>query len=44
MLIVGPSEVEGGTVSVRERLEGDQGSMTVEEFSEKLKKEAVVGS
>ena len=32
MLIVGDQEVENGNVSVRRQGEGDQGSMTVEEF------------
>lgn len=36
MLIVGDREVQGGTVSVRNRFEGDQGSMSVPEFAEKL--------
>jgi len=33
MLIVGDQEVEDGTVSVRRQGEGDQGSMTVDEFA-----------
>ncbi len=32
MLVVGDKEAEEGTVSVRERSEGDQGSMAVDEF------------
>lgn len=36
MLIVGDKEVEGGTVSVRSREEGDLGGMTVEAFLEKV--------
>ena len=38
MLIVGNREVQGETVSVRNRFEGDQGSMSVTEFSGKLLK------
>lgn len=36
MLIVGDREVQGETVSVRNRFEGDQGSMSVPEFAENL--------
>ena len=36
MLIVGDREVQGETVSVRNRFEGDQGSMSVPGFAEKL--------
>ena len=32
MLVVGDKEAEEGTVSVRERTEGDQGTMTVDDF------------
>ncbi|NLL78505.1 MAG: threonine--tRNA ligase [Clostridiales bacterium] len=39
MLIVGEKEEQEKTVSVRVRGEGDQGSMTVEELLERLKKE-----
>ena len=39
MLIVGDKEVEGGTVSIRSRKNGDMGSMKAEDFSESLKKE-----
>ena len=31
MLVVGDKEAEGGPVSVRERTEGDQGTMTVDD-------------
>ncbi len=36
MLIVGDKEVESGTVSVRGRKDGDIGSMTVEDFANKI--------
>ena len=36
MLIVGPRDVESGTVSVRDRIDGDLGAMTLEEAKEKL--------
>ncbi len=36
MLIVGEKEMNSGTVSVREHKKGDQGSLTLEEFSVKL--------
>ena len=39
MLIVGGREMEQGAVSVRDRIEGDLGSMPVEEALAKLKKE-----
>ena len=39
MLIVGDKEAESGQVSVRNRSAGDLGSMTPEEFSEKLAQE-----
>lgn len=39
MLIVGEKEVESNTVSVRRQGEGDEGSMSVEEFAEYFKKE-----
>lgn len=39
MLIVGSDEVEANTVSVRERREGDIGSLGLDEFKDKLKKE-----
>lgn len=40
MLIIGPKELEAGTVSVRSRSAGDLGGMTLEAFIEKLKAEA----
>ena len=39
MLIIGDKEKEEGTVSVRMREKGDIGSMAVEEFAERVKKE-----
>lgn len=36
MLVVGANEEESGTVSVRSRKEGDGGTMTLEEFTEKI--------
>lgn len=39
MLVVGPRDAEGGTVSVRDRLEGDLGAMPVEAAIERLKSE-----
>ena len=39
MLIVGDDEIEGGTVSVRERREGDLGTIKVEEFIERITNE-----
>ena len=39
MLVVGPKEVEQQTVSVRSREKGDIGSISVEEFVEKVDKE-----
>jgi len=39
LLIVGEKEAESGQVSVRKQGEGDQGTMTKEEFAEFLKKE-----
>lgn len=39
MLIVGEQEEKDGTVSVRKHGEGDLGSMTIEAFSELIKKE-----
>ena len=41
MLIVGEKEEQDGTVSVRVRGEGDQGTMSVEELLERLKKESL---
>lgn len=42
MLIVGEKEVESGTVSVRKHGEGDLGTMTVEQFQDKLIKEITI--
>src|SRR6056297_715895 len=39
MLIVGDNEVEDNTVSVRERREGDIGTLGIDEFKEKINKE-----
>ncbi len=39
MLIVGDKEEQGSTVAVRQHGEGDQGTTTVEEFAEMIKKE-----
>ena len=39
MLIIGPKEVEGNSVSIRSRKDGDIGTMTVEEFRNKLLEE-----
>ncbi|MEQ8786370.1 MAG: threonine--tRNA ligase [Pirellulaceae bacterium] len=39
MLVVGPRDAENGTVSVRDRLEGDVGAMSIEASIGKLKKE-----
>ncbi len=36
MLVVGPRDVENGTVSVRDRIEGDLGAMTIDEAIEKF--------
>jgi threonyl-tRNA synthetase len=41
MLVVGDKEVEADSVSVRERTQGDIGSMSVSEFAEKIESEAV---
>ena len=38
MLVVGDREVEGGTVAVRHRRGGDQGSSSVEAFLGEAKK------
>jgi threonyl-tRNA synthetase len=37
MLVVGDREIENGTVSVRSRSDGDQGSRTVDQFSSDIK-------
>jgi len=42
MLIVGEKEAAEGLVSVRKHGEGDLGSMSIEEFTEKIKKEITV--
>jgi threonyl-tRNA synthetase len=42
MLIVGEKETAEGLVSVRKHVEGDLGSMTIEEFKEKIIKEITV--
>jgi threonyl-tRNA synthetase len=34
MLVIGEKEFEAGTVAVRQRGQGDQGSMSVEGFAE----------
>ena len=39
MLVVGEKEMESGTVSVRKRGQGDQGSMKFEEFAKKINEE-----
>jgi threonyl-tRNA synthetase len=39
MMIVGPRDAENGTVSVRDRIDGDLGAMTVAEAIEKLQGE-----
>jgi len=44
VLVIGKREAENGTVSVRHRSEGDQGSMTLESFLEKTASERAVGT
>lgn len=39
MFVVGPRDAENGTVSVRDRLDGDQGAMSIEEAIRKLQQE-----
>ena len=39
MLLVGDKDVEGGTVSIRDRRDGDIGSMSIEEFIAKITEE-----
>ena len=39
MLIVGDKEVESGTVSVRDRKDGDLGSIKTEDFINRIVKE-----
>lgn len=40
MLVIGDREAENGTVSVRSRKDGDIGSMQVEQFIERITREA----
>lgn len=42
LLVVGEKEAENGTVSVRRQGEGDQGSMTPEEFAAKVNEEVKI--
>ncbi|MCP4079533.1 MAG: threonine--tRNA ligase [Planctomycetaceae bacterium] len=39
MFVVGPRDAENGTVSVRDRLDGDQGAMSIDEAIAKLQQE-----
>lgn len=39
MVIIGPKEVEAGNISVRSRSDGDQGTLSIAEFTQKLKDE-----
>ncbi len=39
MLLVGDKDIEGGTVSIRDRRDGDIGSMAIEEFIAKITEE-----
>ena len=39
MFVVGPRDAENGTVSVRDRLDGDQGAMSIEDAIQKLQQE-----
>ena len=39
MLIVGDKEAESGLVSVRGRVAGDEGTMTLSEFQAKIREE-----
>ena len=39
MIVVGPRDAENGTISVRDRIEGDLGSLSVEETIKKLQSE-----
>ena len=41
MLVVGPKEVEANSVSVRSRENGDEGSMEVEKFQERILEEII---
>ncbi len=40
MLVIGEKEVENKTIALRKHQQGDQGSLSVEAFAERLKKEA----
>jgi threonyl-tRNA synthetase len=42
MVVIGPKELEAGTISVRNRA-GDQAGMTLDAFMAKLKQENVPG-
>lgn len=42
MLIIGEKEVESGTISVRKHGEGDLGTMTIDQFQDKLIKEITI--
>jgi len=44
LLVVGPKEVEDGTVSVNERIEGDTGAVPLEEFLKRLEREGRIPS
>ena len=44
MLIVGEKEVAENTVAVRNRVEGDTGSITIETFIEKIQAEIEASS
>ena len=39
MLVAGDKDIENGVVSVRDRRDGDIGSMTIDEFIEKITEE-----
>ena len=39
MIIIGQKEAEAGEISVRSRDQGDTGSMSIEEFIEKIREE-----
>jgi threonyl-tRNA synthetase len=41
MLIVGPRDAENGTVSVRDRVDGDLGAMSVAEAIAKFEQEVI---
>lgn len=44
MLVLGDKELEEGTVAVRERKQGDIGSMSLEEFKETIKQQKILRS